>query len=698
MDQPDKPKPKPKPKKKKTGSKRYINRELSWLAFNDRVLQEAADPSVPLIERLRFLGIYSSNQDEFFRVRVATKRRVARLGKSELRGLESPPKKVLKKIQEIVVAQQAKFDNLYLEVIEGLKNTGIRVLNERELDDEHGAFVRRFFVESVRHQLFPLMLDKVKAFPTLRDTSIYLAIRLLHADSEPRYSLIEIPVTLPRFIELPAREDARCIILLDDVIRFSLANIFYMFEFASAEAYTIKFTRDAELDLDNDVSISLMAAVERSLKRRRVAEPLRLTYDAEMPPAFLAYLTKKMNLSQEDALIPGARYHNFKDFMGFPHLGRNDLLYPPLEPLPHPAFANQRTVFDTLRKQDVLLYVPYQSFTHILDCLREAAIDPNVTEICMTLYRVAKNSAIVRALINAARNGIAVTVVVEPQARFDEEANIAWGKRMQEEGVRVIFGVPNLKVHAKLTLITAQQGRRREAFAIVGTGNFNENTARVYSDVFLMTADIAVAREVRRVFTFFDNMYEPGKYRHLLLAPFYLRKRLNGLINREIRHAQAGKPAGLTFKLNNLVDRKIIKKLYEASQAGVKVRLMVRGICSLIPGLPKTSENIEVVSVVDRFLEHARIFSFTNAGHPQVYIGSADLMTRNLDYRVEALVALRDKNVRKQMLDMLKICWRDNVKARQIDATRKNPYRQRKPRTVAVRSQTALYEYFRKLT
>ncbi len=685
-------------KHKKKKRKRFINRELSWLAFNDRVLQEAADPTVPLIERLRFLGIYSNNQDEFFRVRVATKRRVARLGKSELRGLDSPPKKVLKKIQEIVVAQQAKFDNLYLELLAELKNAGIVVLNEEELDEQQGEFVRQYFVESVRHQLFPLMLDKVKSFPTLRDTSIYLAIRLLHADGTPRYALAEIPVSLPRFIELPPRGEARCLILLDDVIRFNLANIFYMFEFSSAEAYTIKFTRDAELDLDNDVSISLMAAVERSLKRRRVAEPLRLTYDAAMPPAFLAYLTNKMNLSQEDALIPGARYHNFKDFMGFPHLGRKDLLYPPLEPLPHPAFANQRSVFETLRKQDVALYVPYQSFTHILDCLREAAIDPKVTEIHMTLYRVAENSAIVRALINAARNSIAVTVVVEPQARFDEEANIAWGKRMQEEGVRVIFGVPNLKVHAKLALITTQIGRRREAYAIIGTGNYNENTARFYSDVYLMTSETAIAREVRRVFAFFDNMYEPGKYRHLLLAPFYLRKRLNALINREIRHARAGKRAGLTFKLNNLVDRKIIKKLYEASRAGVEIKLMVRGICSLIPGLAKTSENIEVVSVVDRFLEHARIFSFVNAGHPQVFIGSADLMTRNLDFRVEALVELRDPTVRRQILDTLRICWRDNVKARQIDGTRKNPYRKRRPRAAEVRSQYALYDYYRKLS
>lgn len=677
--------------------KKYINRELSWLDFNDRVLQEAEDPSVPVVERLRFLGIYSNNQDEFFRVRVATMRRIARLGK-RVKDFGSNPAKILDRIQKTVLRQQVRFDNTYQDLMGELRKEGIYLINEEELSLTHRRWVSNYFLEKIRLNLFPIMIDSLKEFPVLRDTSIYLAVRLL-SENDPkatRYGLIEIPENLDRFVELPPREGKKYLILLDDVIRLNLDRIFYIFPHDKAEAYTIKFTRDAELDIDNDVSLSYMVALERSLKQRRLAEPVRLTHDESMPQNFLDYLIRKMKLSEdEDAIIPGARYHNFKDFMSFPNMGNDKLLHSRPKPLEHPWLKSSESIFKQVALRDILLFFPYQTFSYIIDFLREAAINPKVTEIHMTLYRAAANSAIIRALINAARNGVIVTVVVELQARFDEEANIYWANRMQEEGVRVIFGVNKLKVHAKLCLIKRMEGRRQVSYAVIGTGNFNEKTARIYTDIALMTMDPKITAEINKVFKFFEQNYAVSKYRELMVAPFYLRNKMVRLINREIANARQGKDAWLFFKMNSLVDKKMIKKLYQASAAGVKIRLIIRGICSLVPGQEGLSENIEAISIVDKYLEHPRVFVFGNDGDPEYYIGSADLMTRNLDFRVEVLTPIHSEEPKKQLRDYMEIQWSDNVKARYFDLESTNAYRKSTSRAKN-RSQKKLYDYFKK--
>ncbi len=675
---------------------KYINREISWLSFNERVLQEAEDPSVPLLERLRFLGIYSNNQDEFFRVRVATVRRIARIGE-RVKEFIGDPTDVLEQIQDVVLRQQERFDNTYQYLMEELKKESIWVINETELTPTQGLWVRNYFQEQVRMNLFPIMIDTVKAFPTLSDTSIYLAIRMLNSrnPTDTRYSLIEIPEDLPRFVELPERGGRKYIILVDDVIRYNLDSIYYIFPHDKIEAFTIKFSRDAELDIDNDQTLSLITALEQGLKRRRIGEPVRLTFDKRMPEPFLDYLIDKMGLTaEEDAIIPGARYHNFKDFMKFPHMGRTDLLHSRPEPLAHPHLPPGRSIYSVIRERDVMLHFPYQSFHYIIDFLREAAINPKVSQIHMTLYRAAENSAIIRALINAARNGVDVTVVVELQARFDEEANIYWANRMQEEGIRVIYGVNQLKVHAKLCLIRRVEEGHLMDYALISTGNFNEDTARFYSDLALLTTNRRITREVSKVFGFFERNYSLSKYKNLLVAPFFLRNRLQQLINREIAHARAGREAWLFFKMNSLADKKMIKRLYEASQQGVKVRLIIRGICNLIPGVPGMSENIEAISVVDKYLEHSRVYISCNGGKPQYYIGSADLMTRNLDYRVEVLAPVLDGGICQQLLEVMEIQWSDNVKARILDTNLRNAYRPRADGESYWRSQKVQYAYF----
>ena len=677
---------------------KYINREISWLAFNDRVLQEAEDPAVPLLERLRFLGIYSNNQDEFFRVRVATVRRIAKLGQT-VKEFVGDPDEVLEQIQDIVLRQQIRFDNTYQSLMEDLKKEFICVINETELTPSQGLWVRNYFQEEVRLNLFPIMIDNIKSFPTLRDTSIYLAVRLVSTDQprDTRYSLIEIPDTLPRFVELPERGGKKYIILLDDVIRYNLDSIYYIFPHDRSEAFTIKFTRDAELDIDNDQTLSYINALEQSLKRRRIGDPVRLTYDKDMPAAFLDYLISKMKLSaEEDAIIPGARYHNFKDFMKFPHMGRTDLLHSRPEPLSHPHLPAGRSIYSVIRDRDIMLHFPYQSFHYLIDFLREAAINPKVSQIHLTLYRAAENSAVIRALINAARNGVDVTVVVELQARFDEEANIYWANSMQEEGIRVIFGVNQLKVHAKLCLIRRVEDGNVVDYAFVGTGNFNEDTARIYTDLALLTTNPKITREVDRVFNFFERNYSLSKYKELFVAPFFMRNRFVNRINFEISNARAGQESWLFFKMNSLVDKKMIKKLYEASQAGVKIRLMIRGICSLMPGVPGLSENIEAISIVDKYLEHGRVFVFCNGGDPLYYIGSADLMTRNLDHRVEVMIPIYDKPLRQQLRDVLEIQWKDNVKSRYLDASLQNIYRKKKENEWDWRSQKVQYAYFKR--
>ncbi len=676
----------------------YTNKELSWLAFNSRVLQEAADPSVPLVERIRFLGIVSSNLDEFFRVRVATLRRLAQFGKKTRKLSGQDVKKVLKDVQEIVLEQHEQFEVVYRDLLTELSHSRIYIVNEKQLNEEQSDYVRCFFQQEVRPKLCPIILDDNQRFPDLRDQFIYLAVAMSKGDSvkKNKHALIEIPTDiLPRLITLPAIGDSRYLILLEDVVRFGLVDVFHLFDFDAIEAFTIKLTRDAELDIDEDVSQSYIKKLSRSLKQRKDGSPVRFIFDAQMPPSLREALFLELRLNNEhDTLVPGGRYHNFRDFMKFPDFGLSHLRYPAAPSLSHPGLTGNRSILKVLQKRDILLHYPYQSFDHVIDLLREAAIDPDVRSIKMTIYRAARNSSVMNALINAARNGKAVIVVVELQARFDEEANISWANLLQDEGVKVIFGVPGLKVHAKLCLISRYEKGKRVNYALIGTGNFNEDTARVYSDHSLLTAHQGIAKEVQKLFDFFESNYKTAEFRHLIVAPFDMRARLIRHIRRESRAAHDGHEAQIILKLNNLVDAEVISSLYEAAKAGVKVRLIVRGMFSLQSEIEGLSENIEAISIVDKYLEHSRIFAFFNRGKPLYFISSGDIMTRNLDQRVEVTCPIYDPSLQRELQNFLMIQWSDNVKARVLDRELHNFYR-KSDGDNRVRAQWAIYDYLR---
>lgn len=678
-----------------------INREISWLSFNERVLQEAADERVPLIERLRFLGIYSNNLDEFYRVRVATLRRISDFSEDMAEDIPFDPAKILTKINDIELKQQAKFNSNYQELLAELEKHSIFLLNEKELNPEQGEFVTRFFEENVRPNLFPIMIKNFKRSSFLRDRAIYLVVHLQKSDKSLKddSALIRVPAaSISRFVSLPRDNDKQFIILLDDVIRYNLASIFSIFDYDKFDAYSIKLTRDAELDIDNDVSKSFMERMTESLKQRKQGRPVRFIYDEAMPKSLLKMLAERLKISEKDNMHHGGRYHNFKDFMNFPNVGKPHLEYPPMPPLPHPSLAGAKSMLAAMRQKDIMLHFPYQSFHYIVDLLREASIDPKVKSIKMTLYRVAKNSKVINALVNAARNGKKVTVFLELQARFDEKANIYWSEKMQEEGVEIIHGVQGLKVHSKLILIKRKEGKKTMLYANIGTGNFNEETAGVYGDDSLLTCNPHITEEVDKVFSLFEKTwYAPVNFRHLIVSPFRTRNFVVQQIEREIKNARAGKPAAIFIKLNSLVDEAIVKKLYAASRAGVKCRLIVRGICVLIPGKPGLSENIEVISIVDRFLEHSRVFIFHNEGDEKYLISSADMMTRNLDHRIEVGCPVLDPDIQQELRDMLELQWKDNVKARIIEGRQQNLYRVPAPGEAPLRSQEAIYEYLRQL-
>lgn len=676
-----------------------INRELSWLSFNERVLQEAADERVPLIERLRFLGIYSNNLDEFYRVRVATIRRLLDYSIENPDELSFDPGKILKKIALIEQQQQVQFKAIYEKLLHELEKNHIFIINESQLSPEQGEFVTQFFRENVRPNLFPIMIKNFKRSSFLRDRAIYLVVHLQHTKKELKddSALIRVPAaSISRFVVLPQIGEKNYIILLDDVIRYNLAEIFSIFDYDRFDAYTIKLTRDAELDIDNDISKSFMERMSESLKQRKQGRPVRFIYDESMPKGLLKMLAERLKISEVDNMSPGGRYHNFKDFMTFPNLGNHHLQYPPMPAHAHPLLENEKSMFGAMRKSDLMLHFPYQSFRYIVDLLREASIDPRVRSIKMTLYRVAKNSNVINALINAARNGKNVTVFLELQARFDEKANIFWSEKMQEEGVKIIHGVPGLKVHSKLILIKRKEGRKMTMYANIGTGNFNEETARLYGDDSLLTCDPKITEEVDKVFSLFEKTwYAPVNFRHLIVSPFRTRNFFVQQIEREIKNAKAGKPAFILMKLNSLVDEAIVKKLYAASQAGVKCRLIIRGICVLVPGKPGLSENIEVISIVDRFLEHSRVFVFHNNGDEKYFISSADLMARNLDHRIEVSCPIIDKAIQDELRQMLELQWKDNVKARLVEGKQLNKYRQIPGQHEQVRSQEAIYGFLK---
>jgi len=674
---------------------KYMNREISWLSFNWRVLQEAADPTVPLIERFKFLGIYSSNLDEFYRVRVGSLQRMIDAGIKTKTIFGGTPKKIYKAIHDKVVFLGDKFDKVFAELQQELRKEKIFIIDETQLNEEQQKFVQNYFEQQVRPRLVPIMLDSIPDFPYLKNQVIYLAIRMSRQENKDdvKFALTEIPANiLPRFTVLPKIEDKNYIIMLDDVIRFGLKQIFAIFEYDTFEAYTIKLTRDAEIDIEDDVTKSFFEKISKSIRRRKLGQPVRFVYDRAMADDLLDFILIRSNLKGVENVIPGGRYHNAKDFMSFPNVGSKNLENKKVPALHHRAFQKNQSMFKAICEKDILLHFPYHSFHHIIDLLREAAIDPQVKSIKMTLYRVATNSNVMNALINASRNGKSVTAVIELLARFDEEANIYWTRKLEEEGVRIIDGVPGLKVHAKLLLIGREEDGKTVYYANIGTGNFNETTAKIYADHALLTADKRITREVNNVFKFLKNNYKTFAYRHLLVSPFYMRKRIDKLIKNEINNAVAGKDAYMYIKLNSLVDRATINRLYEASQAGVKIKMIVRGICSLVPGVPGMSENIEIISIVDKYLEHSRIFIFCNGGEEKYYITSADWMIRNLDNRVEVATPIYNKNIQAELKNYMEIQLKDGVKARRINEKQTNPYRRLKLNR-KYRTQEDIYEF-----
>ncbi|HCE58571.1 MAG TPA: polyphosphate kinase 1 [Prolixibacteraceae bacterium] len=674
----------------------FINREISWLSFNERVLQEAADPNTPLFERIRFIGIFSNNLDEFFRVRFAAVRRMVDLGSDEENLLGNfTPQELMDKIQKIVIAQQQKVQQIFTDIFEELKMDNIFMINEKELNHQQGIFVRKYFNDKVLPNLVPIMLSNKNKFPYLRDRSVYLAVKL-SKKNEPKefaYSLIRIPsLSVPRFLVLPKSGNKKFVVMLDDVIRFCLKELFFYFDYNVHEAYTLKMTRDAELDIDDDISKSFMEKMTHSLKKRKKGKPVRVIYDRTMPDDLKSFLFKKLKLGKENA-IPGARYHNDKDFMNFPEIGKKKHYYPKLTPFRHKDLRQNTSILKVLRRKDVMLHYPYQTFNHFIDLLRETAIDPEVKEIGITIYRVAEASKVVNALLNAVRNGKIVTVVIELQARFDEEANIFWSNKLQEEGAVVINGIPGLKVHSKLLWIKRKESNGFRNYAYIGTGNFHEGTARVYADDGLMTSDPRLADEVAHIFEFFKQNFKHFDYENLVVSPFKMRHFFNKCIDHEIHLAKKGKEARMVLKMNSLIDPGMMQKIVEAGEAGVKVQLIVRGIFGL-PINKELAENISAISIVDKYLEHSRIFLFGNGGNEKIYISSADWMPRNLNRRIEVACPVYDDEIRNELKEMLNIQLKDNSKARILDFNLINEYNHGTPGQI-FRAQEDYYRFIK---
>ena len=674
----------------------YIDREKSWLTFNARVLQEAADDSVPLLDRLRFLGIFSNNLDEFFRVRFAAIRRLSLSGISGekfLGGISA--QQSIKDITEIVIQQQSESLRILNSIESKMKTENIFMIHEDDISKEQEIFLKDFFIQKLSPELITIILNDLAEFPVLKDTVGYLAIKLvMKKNAEIRYAMIEIPNTINRFVVLPSKDNKQYVILLDDVIRHNLGSIFNIFDYESVSAHMIKITRDAQLDIDSDLSKSMLEKIASSVKDRRIGEPVRFIYDQLIDHDTLQFFLDKMKIVSTDSIIPGGRYHNRRDYMSFPNLGRYDLLYKTNVPLPIPGLSLEGSLLEKISKKDYLLNAPYQSFSYLTKFLREAALDPKVTTIKITLYRLAKNSQIISSLINAAKNGKKVTVQIELQARFDEASNISYAEQMQTEGINLIFGIKGLKVHSKVCVIERIEEDKIRRYGFISTGNFNEQTAKIYTDVTLFTSHQQILKDITKIFDFFDINYRLYRYKHLIVSPHYTRSRFSKLIDREITHALEGKKTFIKLKMNSLSDFDMIDKLYAASNAGVKIQLEVRGICSLIPGIPGMSENIEAISIVDNYLEHSRIYIFGNAGDPEVSISSADFMTRNLDARVEVTCPIYDPEIKQELIDNFDLGWKGNVKARFHSDKLDNKYRLRKDNETVFRAQWETYKYY----
>ena len=685
-------------------TKQTIVRDISWLAFNGRVLQEANDPKNHIHDRLRFLGIFSNNLDEFFRVRVAALNKMVLLGKAAKMHLEANPDKILKKIQQTVITQQEEFDNTYSNIITELEKKHIFIKNEKQLSKEQKEFVSKLFEEKVRTQIIPLMIETIPHIPLLRDKSIYLACVLgsTKASMIQRYALIEIPTkVLPRFVILPSEKGETDVILLEDIIRYNLPSLFAPFGFNRFMGYIIKVTRDAELEIDNDVNTNIIAELEKGLKNRKHGRTTRFVFDRHIDHLLLNYLTKRLGLSKKDNLIPGGRIHNFKDFIDFPASIFSDIT-PRHNPFVHPLLKQPCRIMDVIEKRDVMLHLPYHSFDSVIDLLREAAIDPFVHSIRITCYRVAKNSKIINALINAVRNGKEVTVVLELRARFDEEANMRWKAQLEEEGVKVVLGLHNMKVHAKICVIKKREFNHTRQYGFISTGNLNENTARYYGDHCLLTTNRNILADINRIFDYIENPIKKITYlkncKTLPISPTNMRRSMLLLIDKEIRLAKRKKPASVIIKLNSLVDKVLIEKLYAAAKAGVDIQMVIRGICCAYSEQKSFKGNFSAISIIDDYLEHARVFIFGNSGEPKIFISSADWMVRNLDHRIEAAAPIYNKEIQQELVDILNIQLAENVKGRILDNEQSNQYVHRDEHAPKVRSQEAIYKYLQNKT
>ena len=675
----------------------YFAKELSWLSFNERVLQEAKDKSNPIIERMRFLGIFSNNLDEFFRVRVADVKRRILLSKLPDANFEED-EVLLGQVQKKVLLLGKKFNQVHQQILSDLTAHNIHVDRPEKLSEFHLNWLKIYFNDNVLQHISPILLDENKDYSDyVNDTMTYLFVEM--CDEKSHYAMLEVPTDrVPRFINLPPEKTRRhkTIVMLDDVILYFLNDVFNsFFSFKTIQGYSIKLTRDAEYNLDDELEEGLLDKMSKGLKQRIYAEPVRLVYDETMPDNMLKVMKKRLSVTHHDALIPAGRYRNFRDFIAFPNVGRQYLENKPLPALQSAAFNKHTSVFDAISEQDILLYYPYHTFNHLLEYVRQAAFDPKVTQIKVNIYRVASKSRLISSLINAAKNGKQVTVMVELKARFDEQNNIEWAKILSGAGIRVIFGIPALKVHSKLCIIHRKEKGQIVKYAHIGTGNFHEKTAKIYTDFSLFTKHVGICEECDSVFKFIESSYKPFNFEYLMLSPVNARDTLLDLIDKEIQHVENGCAGKITIKVNNLVDKQLVDKLYYAGRRGVKIRIIIRGMCSLIPGVARFSDNIRIISIVDRFLEHPRVMVFGNNANDKVYFSSADWMTRNLDHRVEVGVPILDAKLKQLIIDILELQFKDRTKARLIDSEQKNAYVRRGNRK-KIRSQIAIYDHLKK--
>ena len=669
----------------------FKNRELSWLDFNERVLQEAADITVPLIERLRFIGIFSNNLDEFYKVRYATVKRLA-LSKEKVKKFYKGEnaKDLLNLITERAIELQNR-SNLILDfILKDLEKENIFIVDEQAIPKDSISYIESFFLDKIQPKLKIVLLNEKDDFPQLSESSCFLIIKVESQNKNLNYAIIQFPDEFERFIVIK-NQDVKYVIMIDDIIRYHLFEIFKIFNPSNISANMIKFSRDAELDFDDDISKSYLEKISQSVKDRLKGDPLRFVYDKEIDPNTLKFLLEKMNINSEiDSVIPGGKYHNKKDYMNFPILN-NDLAYDKIEQLVIKDFYKHKTVFESIDERDFLVHTPFHKFNHILTFLSEASIDPDVKRICITIYRLSKLSSVANTLINAAKNGKDVVVQIELQARFDETNNIDYAKLMQDQGVKLIFGIPTLKVHAKVCVVEKLINNKILKYGFISTGNFNESTAKIYTDFTIFTSNESLLDEISNVFEFFSFNYKKFKYEKLIISPYNTKKFFKSLINNEIKNAKRGKDAFIKIKLNNITNYEMVEELYKAAEEGVKIYLIVRGICCLIPNQKNTHNNIELISIVDKFLEHTRMFIFCNNGKNKTYISSADWMTRNLDNRVEVTIPIEDEKISNQLNDIFSIYWNDNQKSRYVNSENNNEYR--KNELGIIRSQSQVYNY-----